>query len=164
MLLQAGAAACPAHGAAVLPPWRRYVATSASAAQSAAAAASESPKAALVIIGDEVLAGSITDTNTPWLAKLLHRWAPENPGWSGGAPVRRQAGCGRCCGSGCCPGSGCKRGRARGSCRWEAARACQVHPGNPVIQPRDYEMNLAATRTTPHRPRNAATPAAAAWT
>eukprot|EP00198_Chlamydomonas_reinhardtii_P000221 XP_001689556.1 predicted protein [Chlamydomonas reinhardtii] len=70
--LLAGAAACPAHGAAVLPPWRRYVATSASAAQSAAAAASESPKAALVIIGDEVLAGSITDTNTPWLAKLLH--------------------------------------------------------------------------------------------
>lgn len=29
-------------------------------------------KAALMIIGDEVLAGSITDANTPWLAKLLH--------------------------------------------------------------------------------------------
>ena len=30
------------------------------------------PKAALMVIGDEVLSGSITDTNTPWLAKLLH--------------------------------------------------------------------------------------------
>lgn len=29
------------------------------------------PKAALLVIGDEVLHGSITDANTPWLAKLL---------------------------------------------------------------------------------------------
>jgi hypothetical protein len=30
------------------------------------------PKAALMIIGDEVLRGSVTDANTPWLAKLLY--------------------------------------------------------------------------------------------
>lgn len=29
----------------------------------------EAPKAAMMVIGDEVLAGSITDANTPWLAK-----------------------------------------------------------------------------------------------
>jgi len=32
----------------------------------------EAPKAALLIIGNEVLSGSIADANTPWLAKLLH--------------------------------------------------------------------------------------------
>lgn len=32
----------------------------------------EAPKAAMLVIGDEVLTGSITDANTPWLAKLLH--------------------------------------------------------------------------------------------
>ncbi|EFN54168.1 hypothetical protein CHLNCDRAFT_135592 [Chlorella variabilis] len=47
------------------------------AARSFAAAASptqqqEGPKAALMIIGDEVLSGSITDSNTGFLAKLLH--------------------------------------------------------------------------------------------
>ena len=26
-------------------------------------------------IGDEILSGSVADTNTPWLAKLLHRSA-----------------------------------------------------------------------------------------
>ncbi|PSC71220.1 3 -phosphoadenosine 5 -phosphosulfate sulfotransferase (PAPS reductase) [Micractinium conductrix] len=31
----------------------------------------EAPKAAICVIGDEVLAGSITDANTPWLAKVL---------------------------------------------------------------------------------------------
>lgn len=30
------------------------------------------PKAALMVIGDEILQGSVTDTNTPWLAKLLY--------------------------------------------------------------------------------------------
>ena len=30
------------------------------------------PAAALMIIGNEVLSGSIADANTPWLAKLLH--------------------------------------------------------------------------------------------
>lgn len=29
-------------------------------------------KAAALVIGDEILSGSIADTNTPWLAKLLH--------------------------------------------------------------------------------------------
>lgn len=31
------------------------------------------PKAAALIIGNEILSGSIVDTNTPWLAKLLYR-------------------------------------------------------------------------------------------
>ncbi|GAX76273.1 hypothetical protein CEUSTIGMA_g3717.t1 [Chlamydomonas eustigma] len=35
-------------------------------------AGSNTPKAAMVVIGDEILAGSIADVNTPWLAKLLH--------------------------------------------------------------------------------------------
>lgn len=30
-------------------------------------------KAAAMIIGDEILSGSVTDTNTPWLAKLLFK-------------------------------------------------------------------------------------------
>jgi molybdopterin-biosynthesis enzyme MoeA-like protein len=29
------------------------------------------PKAALLVIGDEILRGSIQDTNAHWLAKLL---------------------------------------------------------------------------------------------
>jgi hypothetical protein len=37
--------------------------------------AGPAPKAAALIIGNEILSGSITDTNTPWLAKLLHRSA-----------------------------------------------------------------------------------------
>ncbi|GLI70078.1 hypothetical protein VaNZ11_014851 [Volvox africanus] len=37
-----------------------------------ATAAQDTPRAALVVIGDEILAGSVVDTNTPWLAKLLH--------------------------------------------------------------------------------------------
>ncbi|GLC39458.1 hypothetical protein PLESTM_000899900 [Pleodorina starrii] len=41
-------------------------------ASSAASAAPEAPRAALVVIGDEILAGSVVDTNTSWLAKLLH--------------------------------------------------------------------------------------------
>jgi molybdopterin-biosynthesis enzyme MoeA-like protein len=40
----------------------------------AASSSVEAPKAAIMVVGDEILAGSITDTNTPWLAKLLHRW------------------------------------------------------------------------------------------
>ena len=31
------------------------------------------PKAALLLIGNEILTGAIQDTNTPWLAKLLYR-------------------------------------------------------------------------------------------
>lgn len=31
-----------------------------------------SPRAAILIIGDEVLSGAIQDTNAAWLAKLLH--------------------------------------------------------------------------------------------
>lgn len=30
-------------------------------------------KAAAMIIGNEILSGSITDTNTPWLAQLLYK-------------------------------------------------------------------------------------------
>ena len=29
----------------------------------------------MMAIGDEILSGSVADTNTPWLAKLLHRSA-----------------------------------------------------------------------------------------
>ncbi|KAL6757541.1 MoaB/Mog domain-containing protein [Haematococcus lacustris] len=39
---------------------------------SAAVPAPVAPAAALLVVGDEILAGSITDVNTPWLAKLLH--------------------------------------------------------------------------------------------
>ncbi|KXZ41817.1 hypothetical protein GPECTOR_273g711 [Gonium pectorale] len=45
---------------------------SASAAAAGGAAAAGAPRAALVVIGDEILSGSVVDTNTPWLAKLLH--------------------------------------------------------------------------------------------
>lgn len=53
---------------------RRAVAGAAAAplrCYASAAAAMEAPKAAICVIGDEVLAGSITDANTPWLAKVL---------------------------------------------------------------------------------------------
>eukprot|EP01026_Neomeris_dumetosa_P014994 TRINITY_DN15602_c0_g1_i3.p2 TRINITY_DN15602_c0_g1~~TRINITY_DN15602_c0_g1_i3.p2 ORF type:complete len:290 (-),score=29.25 TRINITY_DN15602_c0_g1_i3:173-1021(-) len=30
------------------------------------------PKAAIMVIGDEILSGQVVDTNTPWLAKLLY--------------------------------------------------------------------------------------------
>ena len=33
----------------------------------------EPMKAAAMIIGDEILSGNVTDTNTPWLAKLLFK-------------------------------------------------------------------------------------------
>lgn len=33
---------------------------------------SSPPTAAFLVIGDEILSGSITDANTPWLAKFLH--------------------------------------------------------------------------------------------
>ena len=39
------------------------------------ASATEPPKAAALVIGNEILNGSVVDTNTPWLAKLLHRCA-----------------------------------------------------------------------------------------
>jgi len=39
---------------------------------SSSAAAAVAPKAALLVIGDEILQGSITDANTPWLARLLY--------------------------------------------------------------------------------------------
>lgn len=47
--------------------------------------AAAAPKAALLVIGDEILSGSITDTNTPWLAKLLHRCVWQPAGSVGGA-------------------------------------------------------------------------------
>jgi molybdopterin-biosynthesis enzyme MoeA-like protein len=31
------------------------------------------PRAAALVIGAEILNGSVVDTNTPWLAKLLYR-------------------------------------------------------------------------------------------
>lgn len=39
-------------------------------AAAAAGQQGEAPKAAVLVIGDEVLTGSITDANTPWLAKV----------------------------------------------------------------------------------------------
>lgn len=42
---------------------------------SAAAGPLEPPKAAFMVIGNEILSGSVTDINTPWLAKLLFRYA-----------------------------------------------------------------------------------------
>jgi len=55
------------------PSTRRFL----SAAQPTATQLSTTPpppphdKAALLVIGNEILSGSVTDTNTPWLAKLL---------------------------------------------------------------------------------------------
>lgn len=43
------------------------------------AATPDTPRAALVVIGDEILSGSVVDTNTPWLAKLLHRLEGKGP-------------------------------------------------------------------------------------
>ncbi len=37
------------------------------------APSAEAPRAAALIIGNEILNGSVVDTNTPWLAKLLYR-------------------------------------------------------------------------------------------
>ena len=65
-----------ADGQAVLRDQRRHVPRYQqliSCRGFAADAGSEAPKAAALIIGNEILSGSITDTNTPWLAKLLHR-------------------------------------------------------------------------------------------
>ena len=39
----------------------------------------EVPKAAALIIGNEILNGSVVDTNTPWLAKMLYRSTPLPP-------------------------------------------------------------------------------------
>ena len=41
-------------------------------AQAEQPGATSSPRAAVLVIGDEVLSGAIQDTNAPWLAKLLH--------------------------------------------------------------------------------------------
>ena len=37
----------------------------------------------MLIIGNEILNGSVVDTNTPWLAKLLYRYpsSPQAEGW-----------------------------------------------------------------------------------
>lgn len=48
----------------------------AAAAAAPAAAGQQVPQAALVVIGDEILSGSITDTNTPWLAKASNLLMP----------------------------------------------------------------------------------------
>lgn len=39
--------------------------------RSSAAASLPPMKAAAMVVGDEILNGKVTDTNTPWLAKLL---------------------------------------------------------------------------------------------
>ena len=52
----------------------RHISSRANAVQAASAANSAGPsKAAALIIGNEILSGSITDTNTPWLAQLLYK-------------------------------------------------------------------------------------------
>lgn len=61
------AATAAAAGAA------RAASSAASASLSSAGAAAVAPKAALLIIGNEVLSGRVQDANTPWLAKLLYR-------------------------------------------------------------------------------------------
>mmetsp|Transcript_32899 Transcript_32899/g.83501 ORF Transcript_32899/g.83501 Transcript_32899/m.83501 type:complete len:323 (-) Transcript_32899:1744-2712(-) len=70
------AATTPAHWpplrALLQPPPPHPHRTLASAPSNTAANSTEDPKAALLVIGDEILSGSVTDTNTPWLAKLLH--------------------------------------------------------------------------------------------
>lgn len=38
-----------------------------------ATSGTEPMKAAAMIVGDEILSGNVTDTNTPWLAKLLFK-------------------------------------------------------------------------------------------
>ena len=38
----------------------------------AAASAEYAHRAAALVIGDEILSGAIQDSNTPWLAKMLH--------------------------------------------------------------------------------------------
>jgi molybdenum cofactor synthesis domain-containing protein len=43
-----------------------------SRASAALSTSTDPPSAALMIIGNEVLSGSIADANTPWLARLLH--------------------------------------------------------------------------------------------
>lgn len=52
------------------------------AAAAAAGPQGEAPKAAMLVIGDEVLTGSITDANTPWLAKVIQLTAASFWGWS----------------------------------------------------------------------------------
>ena len=52
--------------ARILP--RLYTVLAASSTQQAGPS-----KAAALIIGNEILSGSITDTNTPWLAQLLYK-------------------------------------------------------------------------------------------
>ena len=63
--------------AARLQRGSRAAATSACIKRMATAA--EAPpaaeRAALLVIGTEILSGSVTDTNTPWLARLLYRQA-----------------------------------------------------------------------------------------
>ncbi|PNG99533.1 FAD synthase, partial [Tetrabaena socialis] len=62
------------------PCWRRGglcgaaggTGPSSAAAGLSTAASLGATRAALVVIGDEVLSGSVVDSNTPWLAKLLH--------------------------------------------------------------------------------------------
>ena len=54
------------HYARILP--RLYTVLAASSTQQAGPS-----KAAALIIGNEILSGSITDTNTPWLAQLLYK-------------------------------------------------------------------------------------------
>ncbi|KAF5832752.1 MoaB/Mog domain-containing protein [Dunaliella salina] len=60
---RATSAAAHAHAARIFRPQVRCASTPGT---------HESPKACLLVIGDEVLSGSIADANTPWLARLLY--------------------------------------------------------------------------------------------
>ena len=55
-----------------LSPPSRILPIKCQSSMSTAHQESPAPNAALLIIGNEVLSGSITDANTPWLAKLLY--------------------------------------------------------------------------------------------
>ncbi|KAI8466434.1 MAG: MoaB/Mog domain-containing protein [Monoraphidium minutum] len=63
---------CSHLSRALLRPARLRLGDGMAAAAHSAAAPLAAPKAALLIIGDEILQGSIADANTPWLAKLLY--------------------------------------------------------------------------------------------
>jgi hypothetical protein len=82
MLLVGSAALCAAGARrlrAAAPRLRRGMHASAPRASSAAPAAMP-PKAAALIIGNEVLSGKIQDTNSVWLARMLYArggaWQP----------------------------------------------------------------------------------------
>lgn len=54
-------------------PWRQHRALQQACTCRAASADLPPKKAAALIIGNEILTGSVVDTNTSWLAKLLFK-------------------------------------------------------------------------------------------